>query len=338
MAKLTDVNNLKAASNQDWAGKFFFLLKELAVAAGWTVKGSSDGGSRWAYDGETSALPAGQQGSGGDFDAWVTGTGTAHTAGKVAGDPRHDSWLVLENDGRELLLAPTGQAVSNWDGYGRIIYAPKGSGGFDGSAADATTIPGAASAEQEVFGTRANSSGVDVFLYGEGGYVHLWADDAPEAGTLALGFACVDASGNDEGFFCVCPLDAPNSSDDDPAVVLARSSGPTKSSGQGFAWNYGSDAMESVSFTGIDAGFWGGAGAVDPESADDPYDNIPLVLGTSTNEIFKGYISAKALAWSGVSRTYPEIGVDGDGDVFCYFGPSGGFLFPWVDASTAPLP
>lgn len=342
MAKLTNVNVVKSGTGLDWAGKFLFLLKEIAVSAGWTVKGSGDGGTRFGYSGVTAALAGAQQGSGGDFDCWITGTGTAHTSGLQAGDPRHGSWIVLENDGRELLIAPSAQTAASWDGYCRILYARRGAGGFDGSVASATEIPGAATGEAEIAGTRASSDGDSVFLYADSGYVNLWADDAAELGALALGFMTVSSTTPAKHWMCVAPVIAATSQgltvDPDPAGVFYAANGPFLGSGQGYAWNYGSGAMEAIDLGGRGDSFWGGNGAPDPTAAKDPYTNVPLIIGVGLNEIVKGLVSPKAFAWTAALRTHPDIGVDDSANVFCYFGQTGGFIFPWVAAGTAPLP
>lgn len=350
MAKITDVNNFKVGSNgaDTWASRWFFLLKEIAVQAGWAVKGSSDGGTRDAYNGVTAALPLVEQGSGGAFDAWLTGIGAPFTvAGANPGNPEIDSWLVLENDGRELLLVPTWSNAASVDGRGRMFYARKGSGGFDGALAVAGVLPlapvlGAANEVALFSSARGNSQGADIFVASEGGYIHYWADDSPENGVLALGFAGVDASSNNEVFFYVGPMvtDTQEPLDPDPCVLgWVTNSGPTVSTASLIiGWNYGSDAFDQGPPTEADYAFWGGQGTSDPASTRDPYDNIPAKIGAGATEIFKGVISVKALAWCAVGRTYPDIGEDDDGNVFCYFGQVGGFLFPWVDNSTSPLP
>ncbi len=330
MAKRTTSNQTK--TGDVYAGRYFFLLKELAVSAGWTVKGSGDGGTRFGYRGGTS-VPAPERGSGGEFDCWRTGTGGRHGDGLVAGDPRHGSWLVLENDGRELLLVPSAASTSNWDGYGRMFYAPKGSGGFVSSGADATTLPAAAPDEVALFGARGAPNGVDIFVYNEDGFVQLWADDAPENGALALGFQCVDAVGAPEGFFCIAPIIAATThpSDPDSVVVMATTTGPQLSTGN-HAWNYGLGEMQSVNLTAAAQGFWGGQGVLDPVSGGNPVDTIPVLLGTGGNRVTKGHLSAKGILWAAAPHAYPLVTSDG------YLYTTAGFLVPWEAPETVPRP
>lgn len=330
MAKRTTHNQPKIGAV--YAGRFFFLLKELAVTAGWTVKGSGDGGTRFGYRSGTS-VPVAERGSGGEFDCWRTGTGGSHADGLVAGDPRHGSWLVLENDGREVLLCPTAASGSNYDGYGRMFYAPKGSGGFAAGVANATTPPGPATHELALFGTRAAPNGANIFLYNEDGYVQLWADDAPEGAALVLGFQIVDGAGAPSGFFTVAPIEheTVHASDGDPVVVMANGTGPSLSTGN-YAWNYGAGEMQTLNLTASAQGYWAGQGVIDPSTGNDPSDSIPVLLGTGGNRVFKGFISAKALLWSAANRSYPLVGSEGH----LYTTP--GFLVPWVAAETAPLP
>lgn len=345
MAKITNVNNLKSQSNgpDTWAGRWFFLLKEIAVQAGWTVVGSSDGDALSVYDGETAALDGADQGSGGAFDCWRTGTGRPHDGTKQAGDPREDSWIVLENDGRQVMLVPTWSTSSSIDGFGRIIYARKGSGGFDGSVAAVGTIPGptaAAGDEIEIAGTRASTQGVAIFLGQEGGFIHYFADDTPDGGTITFGFVCVDGSGTSDTTFAIQGIVAETNSavDPDPAVVHFAAAGVSVSGNDWASWNYGSNQFEEDNLNSFTQLFWGGNGTADPQSNKDPSDNIPFYIGVGASELLKGHLTVKGFLWSAVPRTYGDIGEDEDGNVFAYCGSAGGFLFPWPDVITAPLP
>lgn len=326
MARLFDVNNARALG--EWTGKFLFLLKELAVAAGYTVKGSSDGGTNWAYSGITSALAADKQGSGGSYDAWTQGSGSNHST-KTEGDPRQHSWLVLENDGREYLIAPTWSTASFQDGYGRLLYAPKGSGGFDGSVAGLTTLPGAATDEAEVFGTRSSSDGSDMFLTNLEGYVHLFANSTNLNGVLPFGFMCTTSALAVRACFAVAGVlagtQAPD--DDDPCCLFYGST----AFNQRYAWNYGSQAVEVFNLS--NDSFWEGSAVVDPVSGNDPIAEIDAYLGSTSNRIYKGRLGRESICWSALNRTFPTI-LDTGSQVFLY--AYSGMLIPWPDISTAP--
>jgi hypothetical protein len=362
VALLSSVNIPKSGTADGaGSGAYLYRLKQIALDAGWAVKGSGDGGSRYAYDGETAALAAAQQGDGGDYDCLQTGLG--NVTSRTDGDFGPSAWCVLEHNGRELLLVATNTIVAGSDGFARIAYCPKPPDDlsvtyttFDGSVADATTIPGAAMAtplvgdpppaayeiEQWIFGDRATGLGVDVFLDGASGYVHMHADDVEENGALALGFATTTNAGAANRHFCLAPVieGTGNEADSDPVIVFGSGfTGFNVSGSWVYYWNFGSLEMESTSLDRSDGNFFGGNGNVDPITGNDKGDSIGVYGGTDPDEIKKGHASPRAILWSSVGRDYPDLAqgdLDGIERHYCYHGT--GFLIPWPNATTTPLP
>jgi len=187
-----DPNVSKAINARSGFG--FWRMKELLVACGqWTVIGSGDGGTHYAYLGVTAALAPGNQGSGGDYDALKTGSGLGTL---VASDWSTGGWCVLRDSvGREILFVDsTSSPDASWGSYGRIAYSR--SAGFVGAGVGVATIPGAAADEQWIYGARATPAGVEVFDNGAAGYIHLYAHDAPTNGFAGFGWAAATTTGN----------------------------------------------------------------------------------------------------------------------------------------------
>lgn len=343
MTRIYDPNLAKAGASDDWAGRYLFALKELAVSAGYTVVGSGDGDSRFAYDGQTGALPGAQQGSGGSYDCWLTGASRSDSAPAVAGDAGNaDAWCVIEDPGgRQVLLVMTSQGGSNWSGYCRIAVARAGAGGFDGSAAAASTIPGTPSGgagdERWAFGTRASASGVQVFLYAETGRIHMYADDTGGAvdGGLPLGFLAIDSSFNVEAYFAVVPMDEASSEDADPCVYLAAASA-TAYEGFGWKWASGPTYPDADLNSQNVNNFWDNAGASDPISGDDPI-ICPIYVLDGSPEVWKGVPHETSPRMSAVNRGWGDRGDDQNGVSWVATGVSG-MMFPWPDTATVPLP
>jgi len=343
MARLFDVNQAKTGAATDWAGQYLFALKELAVSAGYTVRGSGDGDSRFAYDGQTAALPGAQQGSGGSYDCWLTGNARSDSAPAVAGDAGNaDAWLVLrDGSDRELLLVMTSQGGSNWSGYCRMAVARAGAGGFDGSTAATGTIPGTPSGgagdEEWLFGTRASGSGVQVFLYNETGRIHMYADDTPGAvdGGLPLGFVAIDAALNIEAHMAIVPMDEASSADVDPCVYLADP-GTGVYDGTGWSWAAGPTyANQDLAAQNVN-NFWEASGQSDPITGDDPIIS-PVYVLTGTPEVWKGVPHPTSPRMSAVSRGWGDRGDDQNGETWVALGADGA-MHPWPDTATVPLP
>lgn len=300
----SSVNLVKSAANADWAGKFLFVLKELALLAGWSVRGSSDGVT-WAYNGHTAALDVADQGNGGDFDAWQAGASRSGSSPHVPGDAGNASaWCVLRHDatGKELLLAQTSQTAANWDGYCRIANTRAGAT-FAGASAGATTIPGAPSdgADHEywIVASRANPGGENAFLYGTGGRVHMWADD--DSGSV--GFCTVSAGLTGGRWASIERCDRPPTGDPDP-WVLYSASGTTSFNGVG--WNPSSAVFQTLRGLGT-ASTWPAAGAADPDGVTDAI--VPPVPVTSSSPtVQKGATDGVWL--SPVNRTWGFYGED----------------------------
>lgn len=192
------VNVSKSAALR--SGFSFWRLKDLLVATGrWSVIGSGDGSSRFAYNGVTSALPAPQRGSGGAYDCLMTGSGVGSPA--TAGDWGVGGWCVVRDQtGREFLFVDsTGTPDSSWNSYGRVAYSR--SIGFVGTSVSATVIPAAASDEQWVQGARGTPNGVQLFSYNVAAYLHFYAHDAPVNGVCGFGWNSASAAGVVGGIF-----------------------------------------------------------------------------------------------------------------------------------------
>lgn len=176
--------NIAYADNL-FGGYQLFLEKEFLVSLGWTVVGSSDGDAIYAVNGHTAALAPGDQGSGGAYDAWKTGTPRTTATPVVPGDAGNAfAWCWLRNNGRDLLIVHTSSTSAAYRWYGRRFITRRGAS-FDGSVATATVFPGPPADptdERLLSGTRT------VGVSGEGylrywsmgdGYLNLIGDDAP---------------------------------------------------------------------------------------------------------------------------------------------------------------
>ena len=338
--RVFDPNQPKAGANLDWAGRYLFALKELAVSAGFTVRGSGDNSGRFAWNGITAALPAPQQGSGGAYDCWLTGASRGSSSPAIAGDAGNaGAWLVLEDPaGRQTLLVMTSQTSSNWDGYCRIAAARAGSGGFDGTVAATGTIPGVPSGgagdEGWLFGSRADTNGVPAFLYNTGGYVHMWADTTPGVdGGLVLGFWTVTSALALQNYMCLSPIVSSESSADiDPYVYMSGSTLAV-----GFAWDWAGGPVytrRALNAQSI-ASFWPTSGQSDPVTGADSI-SLPVPV-TSTNECWKGDMHPSSVYMQPVSRSWGNYGPDAH-DLSSYYASAGSLAFPWPDAATVPLP
>ncbi len=343
MARAFDVNNQRLAGY--YAGFAMFALKEMAVSIGWTVVGSGDGDGRFAYSGETSALPGNQQGSGGDYDCWMTGATRTDSTPGVAGDAGNEAaWVVLANGARQVLLQHTDQnGAANYNGYARMAYNP-GTGAtpaFDGSAADTSTIPDPATNEVWMIGNRATPAG-DVWLpWNTAGYVHIWGDDAAGAGgAFTLGLVFVESSGTTVArYFCFAAVTSGTelSGDSDPSVAYLGTTAPTSTSAPaGFAWNELTSAMEAVADDALGLPWRGQGNSV---GGDDQLTQLYAVCTASSGTRYcKGLVTTSGFASSPTQRGWGDRGEDGDGLGWVHLGNNGGLLMPWPGAATVPFP
>lgn len=311
------------------AGASLFAFKEHAVNVGWVVKGSGDGQGRFGYEGYASVALA-ERGSGGEFDCWLAAPQALDSTD--AGDVNANAWVVLENDGRELLLVATSGTTSSYAGDARIAYCPKGAGGFDGSVADPDTIPDANAQEWWTHGSRLAPLGVTIFTDGPG-YLHLFGDDTAELGALPLGFACFGDDLSPDGALSIAPVVAgtESPSDADPVGLFYGTAGFDLVA----VWNQPLGAMQS--FVPPANGFYKGVGVIDP-GGQDRVAAIPGTIGTGT-KFEKGTFSHKAIAWSGSPRTYPDTTtglVGGATTRFAY--ADAGMLFPFPNGVTPHSP
>lgn len=181
------------------AGFGFWRIKELLVTSGmWSVIGTGDGSSRFAYLGVTAALSVPNQGSGGAYDCLKTGNGVGTL---VAGDWSTAGWCVVQDaSGRQVLMVDSsGTPDSSWNSYGRVAYSRLS--GFVGASANATTIPAAAADEQWIWGSRAAPNGVEVFDYNAAGYIHFYAHNTLTNSVAGFGWLAA-ATGGTVGTFC----------------------------------------------------------------------------------------------------------------------------------------
>ncbi len=243
MAFSFTTNILKQNQNHGYLGGFLWNIKETLVDSGlWEVRGSGDGNSIFAYNGVTAALDPADQGSGGDYDCLKTPQ-FEQTAVKQNGYFQSSAWCVLRQVGgqREWLFCNTDQTSGGWWGYGRIAYnAGLGATAFfDGSTAGHSTIPGAATDEQWIFGNRATSTGVQVITF-QGAAVHVFADQALESTVAGWGAIWIGPQNRSVGGVIFCPVHEAPSWDNDPAIVVYGSSGLTTVQ----AWNQYSTANQ----------------------------------------------------------------------------------------------
>lgn len=337
MARLFNVNQAKVTG--EYAGAALFALKELAFSAGYTVRGSGDGNLLFAWNGTTLPLDPGDRGSGGAYDCWQTGASRTDASSAVPKDAGNTSaWCVLEDGaGRQIYLQMTAQATG-YAGYVLIAVARAGSGGFDPTTVSlgASTGPGAPSAagdEHFFYGSRAQVNGAGAnFLGGStSGYYHMWADTTPGVdGGLPLGIFFVDGSGVPGNHFAVVPIVANESSSDaDPCVYEAFSNNSR-------AWDWASGptyTIRSMNSQSINS-FWVNQGQADPITGDTSIAAPQYV--TSTNECFKGTPHSTGLRLLPLARAWGFYGLDQNSLGWCS-GPTG-YVFPWPDAATVPLP
>lgn len=212
--RLYDPNIARTGGHNEWGGVYFFRLKELAVDAGWTVLASGDGDARYAWRGVTQALPFQQQGSGGGYDCWITGTARSAITPVIAGDATNASaWCILDDpSGRMVLMQHTIQ-TSGFSGYGRVAATHGGAGGgwAPGQGTGPSTIPdtalGGANHEVWLHGTRASMSGAAVFINNGAGTIHLFADTTPGLdGGRPLGWVAINVAGTLHSFLSCVPV------------------------------------------------------------------------------------------------------------------------------------
>ncbi len=340
MAQIFNVNQAQGATQ--YAGEKFFNLKVLAVSAGYVVRGSGDGGARFAYNGVTAALPVPEQASN-QWDCWQTGNVRTDSTPAVAGDAGNASaWCVLEDAaGRQVLLQMTsGTGVGAWAAYGNIAVARAGSSGFNGAVAAAAVAPGAptSGAGDEVFffGSTRNSTGVDLFGYNTASTIHMWADTTPGVdGGLPLGwFSVRNTTIAEVRFWSLEPIVANESSADiDPVVYHA-----SQSDRRAWDWAAGPTyTVRGVHTPSAVSDFWPNAGQVDPITG---FTAIAAPLWvTTTNECAKGTVHPTSLRMLPVTRTFGFYGLDQNGLGWCTGPNSGTWCFPWPPApQPVPIP
>lgn len=351
--RVFSVNTLQKVSGGEFIGRYLFAIKNFLVSeVGLTVRGSGDGSGRYAWNGITAALDVAQQGAGGAFDCWRTGNSrTENNAAATAGDAGNfGAWIVLEDpSGRQFLIAGHSSSTNSasFSGHGRVIVARAGSGGFDATAASATTLPAApatgAGNEQALIGSRA--SGAAWMLTNQTGYVHLWGDDsalvdleAPGGeryvgetdGGLPWGIWPVTGVGVLGGaYLSVEPVAfGAEADDEDPCVYITAGS----ASWAGYAWD-GVAAFRTLSSLAVNS-FFPNVGAADPSGT---RALAPVQGSTSTVELFKGTPHPTGLRMAAITDGWGNYGIDQFNEGWASTA-AGGIMIPWPDAVTLPLP
>lgn len=327
----TSLNIVKAYGGWGWAGGYLWHLKEVMVASGrFTVTGSGDGLSRYAYNGVTGALAGGQQGSGGAYDCLQNPKFT-DAASKQAGYWNASGWLVVNEVGssRQYLFASTDQTAAGWDGYGRVSYNPGGGAtpAFNAAAASATAIPAAATNEQWLFGaSRATANGnVMGMAYAASGYIHIFCEDTLESGVCSFGWYTSPDTRVLDGLV-VCPIVGGPAWDPDPVIFLHGSQFGTISTFNQFgtvnqAW-VAATINKRTSYTG----------AQSSRITDGSTSILPMAVtsGAGANAYLKGY-TGESVGFTPAKWTYPTLTQDRVGNRWIP-GPAG-LMLAWPDTA-----
>lgn len=331
----TSLNLVKAYAGWGWAGGYFWHLKEVMVASGrFAVRGSGDGQARYAYNGVTSALAIGQQGTGGGYDCLQNPKFTDAVT-KQAGYWNAAGWCVLDETGtnRQYLLSNTDQTSAGWDAYGRIAYNPGGGAtpAFNAAAASATVIPAAATNEQWMFsGSRAAANGSPIGMaYTSSGYIHVFCDDTQESGACSFGWYTSPESRVLEGFV-VCPIVSGPSWDADPVIFIHGSQFGTISTYNQFGT--GNQAWVTALINRRTAY----TGAQSSRITDGSTSVLAMVVtsGSGANAYIKGH-TGRSVGFTPAKWTYPTLTQDDVGNRWIP-GPAG-LMLSWPD-STVVLP
>lgn len=324
---LFDINVLKAINAR--SGFSLWRLKELLVSTGqWTVIGSGDGSTYFAYNGVTGALAPGNQGSGGSFDALKTGTGLGTL---VASDWSTGGWCVLRDDvGREVLFVDsTSTPDSGWNSYGRMAYSR--SSGFVGTSVSATTIPAAAADEQWVFGSRGVPAGVEMFDYGTLGYLHFYAHDTATNGVAGFGWASASSVGAMSVALSFSATEQADSNSDSLVIVVggtgARAwASPTTS----YAYWDTSCAIAHPVGTLPAEPQGGGKECLHPFYVYSGFGSDTAITSADC-----GYpIDVRSLRFNGTARQHPDV-LDCGSTAWLFI--AGNTCIPWPSTATVPL-
>jgi len=318
-------------------GGLFLPLKNLLVAAGWTVEGSGDGASAYEFRGTTAGSGTG---AGGAFDVWTSDSG-AHTgsAGEVS---NANVWCVLQSpSGLEILLHGTSSTSAGYDAYGDIVFSH--SDGYTATGISATVAPGATTDEQALIGARAFSTGTNLVNYTGTNYICMRANDETVNGELGFWWiATTSGTGVGDTYMALQPLELTRPWEVAPYVFLADIS-PTmhvfqwEGKDQGFEFwrNQSSDAQI------IGGDFWRHNGQPDPVSGNiQAGDAIFIGRSLTANEHIRGYapfMLTKGSAADGTAtRTYPDYTQqDANGQVWVFFS---NMLLPWDETASPPDP
>lgn len=287
-------------------GRSLWYLKDTAVQAGYTVRGSGDGGTRFAWNGVTAALSTQQQGSGGAYDCWRTGDIIYDASLGIAGDANNaNAWVCLEApSGRQVLLCNTNQTGTGWAGYGRVAILRVGLGGFDGTTAAAATIPALVAGEYWFLGSRAAASGVSIVSGTAGGRYHYWADTHPGAGGDPLfGYVFTLDSNNAYGILVFSPVETSLLPGDSDPCIYMTSVGSTSENVRGY--DPVSDTWPAAQTLGW-GGMWTATTGGGLQQADDRTNTAllrwPLALNVTNTHPFKGVLHRSAPRWCSAAK------------------------------------
>lgn len=328
MARVFNVNIVK--STQARSGFSLFRLKDLLLSTErWSVVGSGDGTTRYAYYGITVTLPLDQQGPGGSFDCLKTGTGVSGTG---AGDWGLGGWCVFRDEGgREVLVVDsTGVGDASWNSYGRVAYSRVE--GFDGSSASPTTIPAAALDEQWVLGARAAPTGAQLFHYNQAGFLHLYAHNIATNGVSGFGWISATSAGvvgNIFAFSATKEFDANGAGD--PCVFFT--------SGNFYGWSSAGTQWQTWDATCTVSNPVGTSFPVEPQGGKDPVSPVYIIASPVSSDTV---ITASDLGYPidilvdrcSTSRAHP-VRFEADGSSWISVTANNNF-FPWP-LVTVPL-
>lgn len=291
-----------------WCGYELKLIKDVLVAAGWTVVASGDGDARFATP-LTADLAMGEQGVGGGKDCWRNATQrTGASPPALPGDASNlSAWIVLGNNGREVLFVLPTSSGAFYSRYYTMIVTTAGHS-FIYTACSATTPPAApavAAAEEAFIGSRAGfaSPSASTLFNSGSGIWHLVADDEAEGGDIGFWIACSPNGNTSNALFVKAMIPLLNETRDpaetDGVFWLCGSSDNTS----GRVWDYVNSVWRTNEYmTNENSTFFHGGGGY--LSVDDPVNRrsaarvIPAIITATTPDIWKGYMDSRIVIGS----------------------------------------
>ena len=325
-------------------GGLFFPLKNLLVAAGWTVEGSGDGLAAYEYRGVTGGAGTGP---GGVYDVWTQDTGSHGGIGNVSNS---DTWCVLKDPGggMEILLAGMYLAGATYDMWGSIYSSWVD--GYSSSGTNASTAPGNPTDELIILGYRTGSavspqSGI-VSTTGDN-FLAMRAQTAPVNGVYAFWWTATRNGNGDLGTYCfLMPLEGTRPWELHPYAFWSYY-GPNARvlqwEGKGQAWEVRFNQASDGSILGTQ--FWKGGGQPDPVSG-------AIMVGDATQigrngqaqEHLRGvypFMLTRSKDQDGAATVvnYPDYTQpDANGTVWLFLASVNDLLIPWDETASPPDP